>query len=97
MDTENLSGIPADFTDNVDNDTSYSAGWGLDLTVTTFSVEVPLALSGSVASGGILSGTNSNAYGFGVYVYATGTDDHGVYGIATNNGDATNYGRHFSA
>jgi hypothetical protein len=55
-----------------DMNTTYSAGTGLDLTGTTFSVELPLSLSGA-AVGGIISGNNSDANGVGVYGHATNT------------------------
>ena len=78
-----------------DIDTTYSAGTGLDLTGTTFSVEVPLALSGSLSSGGILSGTNNNTDGYGLYGWAQGTDGVGVYGLASNTGAGMSFGGAF--
>ena len=94
-----------------DVDTTYSAGTGLDLAGTIFNVKVPLVLSGS-ASGGILSGTNSNAGGYGVYGYASnagtltnyggffradGDSGIGVSGFAAQTGAVTNYGGYFDA
>lgn len=95
-----VSGIPAGFADGVDDDTNttYSAGAGLDLVGTQFSVEVPLSLSGSV-SNPIIKGVNSSD-GYGVHGesssgsgvfgrHATtgnygllGTSDYGVYGYS---------------
>ena len=105
----NLSGIPAGFVDDVDNDTTYSAGTGLDLTGTTFSVLVPLNLSGSLSNEGLLSGTNSNSNGRGVYGEAnggsgtgvwgetSGINGRGVVGNASNSGDGNNIGGWFYA
>jgi len=50
-----------------DIDTNYSAGTGLDLIGTNFSVEVPFVLIDSFASGGVISATNSDIDGYGVY------------------------------
>ncbi|KPK01758.1 MAG: hypothetical protein AMK71_04385, partial [Nitrospira bacterium SG8_35_4] len=98
--------------DDIDTNTTYSAGTGLDIAGTTFSVEIPLTLSGSAASGGILSGTNSASNGWGVYgsapntgggtnyggyFEAANTVGNGVYGVATNSGNYTNYGGSFTA
>ena len=79
----NLSGIPADFADNVDNDTTYSAGWGLDLIGTQFNVELPFSLSWSVAYEGAIRGANSDANGYGIYGYSSGYNGRGLYGVAT--------------
>lgn len=74
----NLSGIPAGFSDGVDNNTTYSSGTGIDLSGTTFSLQIPLVLSGS-NSGPILSATN-NGDGNALYGEATGSSGTGVYG-----------------
>jgi hypothetical protein len=46
-----LSGVPAGFADNVDNNTTYSAGTGLDLDRGEFSILPPFQLPGSCAHG----------------------------------------------
>ncbi len=68
----------------------YHAGEGLDLDLTTFSVRVPLSLSGP--DDGVIKGTNdSGSYGslgsttIGVYGYGVG-DGQGVYGYGTGLG-----------
>ena len=82
---------------DVDTNTTYTAGTGIDLVGTQFSVENPLSLNGSSA-GGILSGANSNTadlssgvkgestaitgYTSGVLGQANSTSGYGVYGIA---------------
>jgi|GEM_PF-1127497 len=97
---------------DVDTNTTYSAGTGLDLAGTIFNVEVPLVLSGS-ASGGILSGENSGPTGIGVrgraansgavsnigvYGQADGSTGIGIYGIAGASGGTNgNYGGWFEA
>jgi hypothetical protein len=97
---------------DVDTNTIYSEGTGIDLIGTTFNVEVPLALFGS-ASGGILSGENISPTGFGVwgraanssdvsnigvYGQADGSYGAGVYGIAGASGGTNgNYGGWFEA
>ncbi|MHA2217002.1 MAG: hypothetical protein ACXACY_13765, partial [Candidatus Hodarchaeales archaeon] len=103
--------VCADDTDT-DTDTTYSAGTGLDLSGTTFSLEVPLSLSGALSAGGIISGTNSGTSGrglqgwasntgdvvnYGGYFEASGTSGRGVYGRALNNIGETNYGGYFTA
>ena len=71
-----------------DKDTTYTAGTGLNLTGTTFNVEVPLSLSASIISG-VISGTNSNGpavrgeHTSGNYGYL-GTVDGGVYGYSVS-------------
>ncbi len=96
--------------------TAVTAGTGLDGGGTsgsvTLSVEVPLALSGSTSSAGIISGTNSNASGRGVtgvatatgavsniggYFQADGDSGRGVSGYATATGAVTNIGGNFQA
>ena len=57
---------------------SYTAGTGLTLTGSKFSVAVPLALSGS-SSSPILRGSNAGA-GVGVYGINTGNGDYGFLG-----------------
>jgi len=99
--------------DDIDTNTTYSAGTGLDLAGTTFSVEVPLSLTGSAAFGGIISGTNLDTNGMavwgraansgnvsnvGVYGQADGSYGTGVYGIAgASVGTNGNYGGWFEA
>jgi hypothetical protein len=70
---------------DIDTNTTYSAGTGLNLSGTAFNVNVPLSLSGSVASGGILTGANSDATGYGVSGFASGTYGRGVHGSASAN------------
>jgi parallel beta-helix repeat protein len=97
---------------DTDTNTTYSAGTGLDLTGTAFSVEVPLSLSGSLNYGGILSGSNSapngrgvegwasntgNGYNYGGFFKAQGASGRGVHGWASNTGDVTNHGGWFMA
>ena len=99
--SDNINGVswdkitskPAGFSDNIDNDTKYSAGNGLELFGNTFSVKVPLSLTGSVWNTGILKGVNGDPYGIGVY----GGGYIGVYGLSSEKGDYTNYGGHFRA
>ncbi|UCF44292.1 MAG: hypothetical protein JSV99_05085, partial [Planctomycetota bacterium] len=63
----------------------------------TLNVNVPLELSGSVASpGAIIKGTNSGS-GYGIHGLATGSSGQGVYGYASNSGAVTNYGGYFVA
>ncbi len=49
----NLTNVPAGFADGTDNDTIYSAGTGLDLSGTTFSVATGYRLPQSCANGAI--------------------------------------------
>ncbi len=90
----NLAGKPAGFADGVDNDsggdiTGVTAGTGLNGGGTsgnaTLNVNVPLTLNGNQPLGGILSGTNSNIAGYG------------IYGSATATGTAVNYGGYFES
>jgi hypothetical protein len=90
-----------------DTNTTYTAGTGLDLVGTQFSVETPLWLIGSFAGGSIIRGTNTSTDGygvygvanatgdvqnFGVYGHASGNSGRGVYGWATATGYVENYG-----
>ena len=65
--------------------TGVTAGTGLDGGGTSgdvsLSVEVPLNLSGSVASGGVISGSNSNT-GAGVWGTHTGNGNSGYLGVS---------------
>jgi hypothetical protein len=63
-----------------DDGGTYSAGTGLNLSGTTFNVNVPLNLSGSLGGQGILSAINDTVYGYGVSGSATGGNGAGVYG-----------------
>lgn len=80
-DWNNLTNMPGDIADGDDN-TTYSAGTGIDLTDTTFNLEVPLVLSGLVAYGGIVNGANIDANGYGVFGLGSGTNGIGVYGLS---------------
>jgi len=77
----------------------YHAGEGLDLNLSTFSVEVPLDLSGS--ADGVIKGTNdSGNYGLlgsstiGVYGHGV-SGGQGVYGLGTSTGQGVK-GEHTS-
>jgi len=107
VDWSELTGIPAGFADGTDNDTTYSAGTGLNLNGTTFRVNVPLSLSGSSTTGIIetynsdlggrgIGGNSTGQYGLGVFGASTGTAGKGVYGWATNS-TGSNYGGYFVA
>ncbi|UCG78088.1 MAG: hypothetical protein JSV21_11095 [Nitrospirota bacterium] len=94
----NISGVPAGFSDNTDNDTTYSAGEGLNLVGTTFQVSKPLDLAeavrgamirgenrdASLKSSGI-SGIASASTGgtFGVYGENSSDSGFGLFGYAT--------------
>jgi len=60
-------------------------------------ISVPLSLSGSVASGVVISGNNDGTGGRGIYGQASGTSGFGVQGEASNTGTETNYGGYFTA
>ncbi len=90
---DEVSAKPAGFADNIDNDTVYNAGTGLDLSGTTFNVRVPLYLVGNALVGGIIKGINSSTSGYGVY----GAGNTGVYGLASEKGNFLNYGGFFRA
>jgi hypothetical protein len=95
-----------------DTNTTYTAGTGLDLVGTQFSVETPLWLIGSFAGGSIIRGTNTSTDGYGVYgeasatgavlnyggwFEANGDSGSGVYGRASATGAVLNYGGQFTA
>jgi hypothetical protein len=54
-----LVDVPAGFADNVDNDTTYSAGTGLVLTSTTFALAVPYQFPQSCGDGQVAKWTGS--------------------------------------
>jgi hypothetical protein len=80
-----------------DTNTPYTAGTGLDLVGTQFSVETPLALSGPSAAGsGILSGTNTSTTNLSSGVWghssaASGTT-FGIYGLSASTSGRGVYG-----
>jgi hypothetical protein len=96
-----LSGIPAGFSDGVDNDsggdiTGVTAGAGLDgggfAGAVTLSIENPLSLSNAV-TGAIVSGYNSYATsGYGLLGNASGTYGRGVYGVSAGTNGNGVYG-----
>ena len=84
-----ITGTPAGFADGVDNDTTYSAGSGLGLVGTQFSVNYAGSGSAATASrsdhnhhGQIWSGTNFD----GLFVTTLATNGNGLHGVA-NRGD----------
>jgi hypothetical protein len=76
VDWTEVTNIPAGFADGVDDDTdtTYSPGTGLYLSGTTFNVEVPLQLSGSISA--IVKGTHGPSGNSG----SLGRLNEGVYG-----------------
>ncbi len=72
-----------------DQGTVYHAGMGLDLNLTTFEVEVPLALSGT--ADGVIRGTNTTLGNYGLL----GSSTIGVIGHGVADGQAV-YGTHTS-
>ena len=96
-----LSGKPAGFADNIDNDSGgdiqgVTAGTGLNgggsSGTVTLSIENPLSLT-NVTSGGIFSGYNNYATGgYGVVGNASGSSGRGVYGIASGTSGNGVYG-----
>jgi len=86
-----LSDIPAGFADGVDNNsggdiTGVTAGTGLTgggaVGNVSIAVAVPLSLSGA-ATDGLISASNTNTNGYGIYGAASGTTGYGVYGYAS--------------
>lgn len=70
---DNLTNVPADFADGVDNDTTYTAGTGLDLVNTEFSVATTYRLPQNCGNGQIPEWNDS--------VWACGDDDTGAGGV----------------
>jgi len=64
-----ITGMPAGFADGVDNDTTYSAGTGLNLTGTTFSVDQP-TLDGWYVNEGQIASISSSMISDGAIVDA---------------------------
>ncbi len=60
-------------------------------------IEVPLILSGDVPGNGVIQGSNSNTYGYGVVGHVTGVSGRAVVGEATDTGVYGNYGGYFTA
>ncbi|MEJ5383416.1 MAG: hypothetical protein WHS44_00895 [Fimbriimonadales bacterium] len=64
-----LISVPAGFADNIDNDTIYSAGTGLQLSGTTFSIAPSGVVTGMLADGAVtdaklsITGVTANTYG----------------------------------
>jgi hypothetical protein len=95
-DWANLTNIPAYIADG-DQDTTYSSGSGLNLVGSTFSLNVPLILSGSSESS-IIYATNSDGNaGRGLSAFAWGSSGVGVSGHALATGPVSNRGGWFSA
>ena len=90
-DWSGVTNIPAGFSDDTDDDTTYSAGTGLNLDGTTFNVNVPLELAQSDQYSYAINGSNTttSAYGrlgYGGYgVYGSGSS-YGVYGYGSREG-----------
>ena len=87
---------------DIDTNTTYSDGTGLNLSGTTFNIDVPLQLSGSSGSPiiyGSNSGTAEGVAGYnsssGVGVRGASSSGYGVYGYSSS-GTAGIYGRHSS-
>ncbi|MGD8473007.1 MAG: pectinesterase family protein [Anaerolineae bacterium] len=83
-----LSGVPAGFADNVDNNTTYSAGTGLDLDHGVFSILTPNLLPAPCDPGEVAKySTKSQAWYCSTD--ATGPDPSKVVIVAKSGGDYT--------
>ncbi|MCI0365819.1 MAG: collagen-like protein [Phycisphaerales bacterium] len=77
-----LLDIPAGFADGIDNGATYSAGSGLVLSGSVFSIENPLSLSGSQSGSHIIKATNSAATNSAIGVYGLASGGSGqTYGV----------------
>ncbi len=65
--------------------------------ITSNMIVPPLSLSGSASTAGVISGSNTETYGYGVYGSAPGTHGTGVRGVASATGNIYNYGGSFEA
>jgi hypothetical protein len=72
LDWPNLTNVPGGFADNVDDNTTYTAGTGLDLAGTTFSIEGPYQLPQTCNNGEIAEWNGA--------VWVCGIDDVGSGG-----------------
>ena len=82
---------------DIDTDTTYSAGSGLSLNGSTFSISSPLDVTGVSPTRGIIKGQNMDANGYGLEGVSFGTSGYGVRAQALGVNGTAIYGETLSS